>query len=415
MEKASEINERLKQGICKIIVGDIWATAFLYRTGYLMSVGHIFENARAQTEIRVLFLNGEETKACLVYSVYDRKNGRDFSILELKKSQIKAKVLPISLSKYSGGKVATMGAGEVLNNFSSAEGEIVGELSIDKDEYLIKICSEQLGQAGFSGAPIFSLKDNAVIGIQCEATANDLGAEKNTVLAFPLERLKEDNISQLYMKAKSKVKASEYIENYLLPVFGRSLLGLEHSDNLDAYMRCIVVKLLWKEGERFTVFVAKNANNTIVPAIRKHHLTRKLKYGIVGGMIKANVPIIYDFVNEKCYQLDLGGIGRESSIVKKGTRGACEDRIALLVAPIRNCDGETMGVLSFDFFEVQNKEKNIIEIINKSPSELGRILYLSELYAQTIAQLLLNEYVVDVDFLTVQPHREDKGKGDTVT
>ena len=131
-------------------------------------------------------------------------------------------------------------------------------------------------------------------------------------------------------------------------------------------------------------------------------------------MLKANVPIIYDFVNEKCYQLDLGGIGRESLIVKKNARGAREDRIALLVAPIRNKNGETMGVLSFDFFEVQNQEKNIIEIISKSPSEVGRILYLSELYAQTIAQLLLNEYIVDVDFLKVQPQHSREQKGGTV-
>lgn len=414
MEKAGEIVERLKQGVCKIVLDEKWATAFLYRANYLMSVGHIFENTEIQSNIHVSFLSGEEADAQLIYSVYDKQNSRDFSILKLKQSLVKTKALPISLLKYTGGKIVTVGVGEILKNFSSAEGEIIGELSISKNEYLIKICSEQLGQAGFSGAPIFSVKANAVIGIQCEAVINDLGAERDTVLAFPLERLKEDNVIKLYIEEKSKVKASEYIENYLLPVFGRSLLGLEHSDNLEAYMRCIVVKLLWKEGERFTVFAAKNSNNSIVPAIRKHHATRKLKYGIVGGMLKANVPIIYDFVNEKCYQLDLGGIGRESLIVKKNARGAREDRIALLVAPIRNKNGETMGVLSFDFFEVQNQEKNIIEIISKSPSEVGRILYLSELYAQTIAQLLLNEYIVDVDFLKVQPQHSREQKGGTV-
>ena len=167
-------------------------------------------------------------------------------------------------------------------------------------------------------------------------------------------------------------------------------------------MRCIIVKLVHESDKRFTVFVAKNSNDTIITSIRKHHKTRRMKYGIVGGMIKANVPIIYDFVNDKCYQLDLGGISRESNLFNKNTRGAREDRIALLVAPIRNPEGKIVGVLSFDFFPVQNPKKNIIEII-KDPAERGRILYMSELYAQTLSQILLNKYEMDIDFLNVQP------------
>ena len=73
-----------------------------------------------------------------------------------------------------------------------------------------------------------------------------------------------------------------------------------------------------------------------------------------------------------------------------------------MVAPIRNPEGKIVGVLSFDFFPVQNPKKNIIEII-KDPAERGRILYMSELYAQTLSQILLNKYEMDIDFLNVQP------------
>lgn len=403
MEKIANTIEQIKQSVCRIEIEDHYAIAFLFKEGYLLSVGHIFEKTNPESHICAYFINEKKVEVELLYSIYDQSRGRDYSILRLSQNIENTFPLPISLSKYTGGKIATIGFGEVLNSFSSAEGEVVGEHIIRSNEYLLKICSGQLGQVGFSGAPIFSFEDQAVIAIQCEATINEVGAERDTALAFPLERLIEDPIALNHVVGKKKVKASEYIENYLLPAFGRSLLCLEHSDNLDAYMRCIIVKLIPEKNQRFTVFVAKNSNNTIIPAIRKHHATRKMRYGVVGGMIKANVPIIYDFVNDKCYQLDLGGTGRESVILNKKNKGAREDRIALLVAPIRDNDGEIVGVLSFDFFPVQNQEKNIIRIINKNSSELGRILYLSELYAQVISQLLLYDYTVDVDFLKAKP------------
>ena len=119
-------------------------------------------------------------------------------------------------------------------------------------------------------------------------------------------------------------------------------------------------------------------------------------------MIKANVPIIYDFLNDKCYQLDLGGTSKESNVLTQKTKGAKENRIALLVAPIRDADSRIIGVLSFDFFPVQNPKKNIVEII-KDPVERGRILYMAELYAQTLSQILLKNLEIDIDFLNVTP------------
>lgn len=397
-----EVIQRIKRAICRLIVGDKYATGFFIEKGYILSVGHLFPDINSPMRIFAQFIDGTRMEVELISRVYNKQRGEDFAILNPEYEKENLEFLPISLEENLEGEVVSIGCGEVLKDFSSAKGEILGGDFINNKDYLLKIHSKELGQLGFSGAPIFSLKRQAVVAIQCEATINEVGAERDTVLAFPLNRLAEEKKVLHYIINKPTIAKSEYIEKYMLPIFGKSILGLSHTDNLDAYMRCIIVKLLPKEEKRFTVFVAQNSNN-ILSAARNHHKTRPMKYGVVGGMLKAKVPIIYDFVNEKCYQLDLGGMGKESNVVKKGNRGAQEDRIALLVAPIRDENENIVGVLSFDFFSVQNKEKNIVEIINKNSTDVGRILYLSELYAQTVSKVLLCECVEDIDFLTIAP------------
>ncbi|MEY8389267.1 serine protease [Oscillospiraceae bacterium 38-13] len=408
MEEERKYKQLIEQSVCKIMVsGAVCVTAFAISKIHLLSVGHAFESYDGFSLLTAEFVNGNSLQVKVLNHKYDHERGIDYAILEIAgdvDSQVNP--LPISFPERASGKFISLGIGKLLSGFSDAEGSIIGNYFIQGSnscEYLFKLSSGQAGQSGFSGAPIFALENNAVIAIQCEATIADIGAERDTVLAFPLKRLLDDPVMSRYRQQRPSIKERYFIENHLLPVFGRSLIGLEHSDNLDAYMRCIVVKLIPERDIRFTVFVAKNTNNTIIPAIRKHHQTRKMRYGIVGGMIRANVPVIYDFKNDKCYQLDLGGRGIESDVVNKKTRGAKERRIALLVAPIRNSAGEVVGVLSFDFFSVENPKKDVVEIITKSPSELGRILYLSESYAQTLSQLLLNHYEVDIDFSCIQP------------
>ena len=235
----------------------------------------------------------------------------------------------------------------MLDGFTDAEGTIVDTHFIEgSKKFFFKLSSEQVGQLGFSGAPIFAIADKSVVAIQCEASIVDIGAERDTAFAFPLCQLLDDSVAHKYIELRRPIKERDFIEKHLLPAFGRSLLCLEHSDNLDAYMRCIVVRLVPENDIRFTVFVAKSSSDTFIPAIRKHHLTRKMRYGIVGGMLKANVPVIYDFKKDKCYQLDLGGRGSVSDVVNKKNRGAKEQRIALLVAPIRNLERDVVGVLS---------------------------------------------------------------------
>lgn len=402
MEQEREYHRLIEGAICKINDGhDFIATAFTVNQNYLISTGHAFMMYQIGTCFKAKFLNSFSYRVKLIENAYSKENAIDYAILKFEEPSHNTTSLPISFPSRFSGNYTSAGYGETLHDLSSVTGKIIGSYYINDKEYLLKACSGQAGESGFSGSPIFSLEDNSVIAVQCEATIKDIGSERDTILAFPFCRFPE-HIVQNYLHSRPSIHVKTFIEEFLLPSFGRSLLCLEHSDNLDAYMRCIIVKLLYQSDERCTVFVAKNSNDPILPVLRRHHKTRKLKYGIVGGMIKANVPIIYDFLNDKCYQLDLGGTSKESNVLTQKTKGAKENRIALLVAPIRDADSRIIGVLSFDFFPVQNPKKNIVEII-KDPVERGRILYMAELYAQTLSQILLKNLEIDIDFLNVTP------------
>ena len=403
MEHEREHQQLIEKAVCRIeINNDSSVTAFVINSNHLITVGHAFTGQSAGSSFKATFINGSYSYATLVECAYDSEQLIDYAFLEFEETPSNIKAMPISFSTSYFGDYVSGGFGKTLNKLSNVKGEILGNYYHSDRVFLLKASSAQAGEVGYSGSPIFSLKENSVVAIQTEATNNDTGAERDTILAFPLCRLPQ-NLVDKYFQSRPIIGTKTFLEKYLLPSFGKALICLEHSDNLDAYMRCIVVKLLYQTEERFTVFVAKSSGDTIVPTLRRHHKTRKIKYGIVGGMLKANVPIVYDFVNDKCYQLDLGGTSKESNVLTKKTKGAKEDRIALLVAPIRDSDRKIVGVLSFDFFPAQNPKKNIVEII-KNPVERGRILYMAELYAQTLAQLLLNKYEEDIDFINITPN-----------
>ena len=403
MEQKREWRRIIEDATCEILIDNKFCSmGFVVGQGYLFSVGHPFENLDSKETIIAQFIDESKYEGKLLVREYDRENGIDYAILKLLDESVPITPIPISLNNNCLGDFISFGTGETLGSPSFVEGRIVGPCYIEnKKKYLYKLSSKQAKQKGFSGSPIFSITNNAVIAIQCEATMNDMGAERDTVLAFPLARIANTPIMKEIIFYKTPMKISSFVEEFFLPMVGRSLLGLGHSDNLDAYMRCIVVKLLPEQDTRFTVFVANRSRNSIVPIVRKHKKTRKMDYGVVGGMLKENVPIIYDFHNYKCYQLGLG-VSMESNALNKTTKGAKENRIALLVAPIRNEDNEIKGVLSFDFFPVGDSKNNIIEII-KNKTELDRILWLAELYAQTLSKILLYDMKNDVDFMRVRP------------
>ena len=404
MEKTINYMKQMEESVCKISIDKkVCGMAFIVSGNFLLSAGHIFANLNSNQLITAEFLDGTQASLNLLHYRYDKNHLIDYAILNMESNFSKNKGLPMAFPKNITGKFIALGNGKILPGFSNSQGEITGLYLKSEDEFMIKLSSKEQGQEGFSGAPIFSIACGAVIGIQSEMTIKDSGAERDTSLAFPLYRLKDDVIAMQYICQRPKIKLSSFVEDYLLPIFGRSLLRLGHSDNLDAYMRCIVVKLDPEQDIRFTVLAAKTSKDTFSAFIREHYNTRKLHYGVIGGMLKANVPIIYDFENDICYQLDLGGTSSVCTILNKKTKGIREKRIALLVAPIRKADGEIIGVLSFDFFPVQNKEKDITEIVKNDKTELARILYCAELYAETLSQLLLCNMEQDIEFEHLLP------------
>lgn len=201
-------------------------------------------------------------------------------------------------------------------------------------------------------------------------------------------------------------KLSEFIEQYLLPTYCLSILELQHSDNLEAYMRCIVVKYTKDGKNRFTVFSAKNSIDIlgIVQKVRGTKRIRPKNYGVIGVMNKEKVPIFYDFENKQCHALSLGGNAEKISCPKN--MGSKDKRIALMVAPMFY-NNEIVGVLSFDFFQTDSENKNILKRIEKDDKELGRILYSASLFAATTMEVLASEFDRDVDYLDLDRKEED--------
>lgn len=201
-------------------------------------------------------------------------------------------------------------------------------------------------------------------------------------------------------------KLSEFVEQYLLPTYCSSILELQHSDNLEAYVRCIVVKYTKDGKNRFTVFSAKNSID-ILGIVQKVRGTKKMRpknYGVIGTMNKVKVPIFYDFENKECYALSLGGNAEKIACPKN--MGSKDKRIALMVAPMFY-NNEIVGVLSFDFFQTDLENKNILKRIKKDEKELSRILYSASLFAATTMEVLASEFDRDVDYLSLDRKEEE--------
>lgn len=220
------------------------------------------------------------------------------------------------------------------------------------------------------------------------------------------ERTVELETDSKYQIKKGR-KLSEFIEQYLLPTYCLSILELQHSDNLEAYVRCIVVKYTKDGKNRFTVFSAKNSID-ILGIVQKVRGTKKIRprnYGVIGTMNKEKVPIFYDFENKQCYALSLGGNAEKISCPKN--MGSKDKRIALMVAPMFY-NNEIVGVLSFDFFQTDSENKNVLKRIEKDEKELGRILYSASLFAATTMEVLASEFDRDVDYLDLDRKEEEE-------
>ena len=106
-------------------------------------------------------------------------------------------------------------------------------------------------------------------------------------------------------------------------------------------------------------------------------------------MNSQNVTVLCDFKNKKCYKISLSGEAQAVDVDFDKDAGDREERIALLVSPIRDSNKKIIGLLSFDFFEQNDTSRDIVEIISKNPSELDRLIFHSTYYADVISQALI--------------------------
>jgi len=395
------------------INNNLVGTAWLCNKQYMITAGHLFQNDHCCSivfnEKRDTTQRSKEYKAEVLYSKNIDENGVDFAILKLEEV-VEREYLPLQTNKvnYNDANIISFGYGKTCSG--SATGKILGPHFCGQNTNLelIKINSQQLGEFGYSGSAIFDTKIEKVIGIQIEATENG-SKECNTVLAYPIYRLCEEcslieEFSSCIIPQKNNevkkndftrknglietayVWSCDFIENHFLPLLAISILNLHHHDNLDAYVRCVIVKL--QKKTRRTVYEARNISN-ISNGIRTKHSCRDRNYGVVGIMLEQNVTVFCDFKNRECYKLSLSGESQKINIDFTTKAGDQEERIALLVSPIKNKKNQIIGVLSFDFF-AQKNSKDIIQIISEDTSELDRLIFHSTYYADVISEAISN-------------------------
>lgn len=415
MEKRDAVRTRLKDATaCVCVRNEPVCTAFVVSEHYLVSSGHSFTALASGTKISVRFFDGAEYPVSVALCRFSEKDGADFAFLRCGAGLENRPALPMLPAGVKSGEVELFGLSRQLGDvLTPASGRISGiqQISGAQGTYHLKIQSSDAGQYGFSGSPIYHVEKNGVVGIQSQATDNDVGAESATVLAFPAARIYADKDPEVAgilreMKSYPPLSKRKHIEQQLLPTFGRLILNLDCTDRLDAYMRCVVVKFLPEERKRFTLLVAEGERgDPLYTVYRPTHRTRNMNYGIVGGAIRAGVSIIYDFEHDVCYKRGLGGSAEKTDIVGKKTRGTKDNRIALLVAPVLDQNRQAVGVLSFDFFPTQKEGKSITHMISsdKDGEYLSRILYYADEFAAILAAQLLYDIEDDIDFYAAQP------------
>ena len=415
----SNCRDILADATAAVYISDqIVGTAWLCSNRYLITAGHFCSNtSHVYVSFNENLKSGKKSKKYTAEVIYSKEieiSGVDFAILKLECDTDK-NFLPIEKDKvkYNGQTIISYGYGSDCSG--AAEGRVLGSHNCcqNKMQELIKIESNQLISIGYSGAAIFDISLGKVIGIQIESVSSN-GREKNTALAFPMYRLYQEckNITEFTTALNWNVDtltineldientvvknigvwSKEFIENHLLPLLAISILNLQRQDNLDAYVRCIIVK--YEKKKRYTVYEAKSNDRALynlTEDIRKKNNKsrgRSRDYGVVGVMNQQNVTVLCDFKNKKFYKISLSGGAELVNMDFDENAGEREGRIALLVSPIRDSSKKIIGLLSFDFFAQNDANKDIVEIIQKNSLELDRLIFHSTYYAEVISKAL---------------------------
>ncbi len=189
MEKVEdELKQALYSACCTIQVNkQVIGTGWVASKCCVISAGHLFAEIRKGASIKAQFTNNYECNLVIDKCEYCKDPLIDYAILRPCSGEVSIMPLKISESYSLSGKFLTCGYGRTLAALSHAEGRIIGFGGKTENKHLLKLSSSQCGDLGYSGNPIYSIVDDAVIAIQSETSKQNVGAERDTIIAYPLK------------------------------------------------------------------------------------------------------------------------------------------------------------------------------------------------------------------------------------
>lgn len=187
------VDDLLAQATCALLIdGKVKGTAWLVSDeGHLLTAGHLLGMDKPRDEVEVRFAEDVPREAHRIQWGYQQEMGVDFAVLKLASPLPDRHPLPVSLAKSVTGTFRLHGYGKTLKDRSVGAGEFIGLFDPQNSpgNRLFELDSKQLGEAGYSGAAVFSDELQRVVAVQTEATKAIAGPGRDTILAMPLYRI----------------------------------------------------------------------------------------------------------------------------------------------------------------------------------------------------------------------------------
>jgi tetratricopeptide (TPR) repeat protein len=292
---SSSSGSMIDQAICAILIdGQIRGTAWLVTdTGHLLTAAHILGTSNPVNRVEIRFAEDIPREAYKIQWDYQPETGTDFAVLKLTHPPAKHYPLPISLAReVVGGDFRSCGYGVTLQDRSEGTGSFVG--IFDPQDFpgnrLFRLRSQELGEGGYSGAPIFSEALQAVVALQIESVIRKVGAGRDTILAMPIYRIAQrwELLQHINTAAALDISASSQSRPDDL-LFNTTVARLDHfvgrRKELDALQQ-IVLTANPQTVEITVLHGMAGAGKTSLVT----ELTHQLSHQFPGGILWADLP-----------------------------------------------------------------------------------------------------------------------------
>lgn len=245
--------------------------------GWIITAGHVFledgaislaneekiREGALEGQLHITFPDTDRLSARLLYAEKDNQKGSDFAVLCVEEGGGKIAPMPVNVTeRYWNGEVSILGIGSADYKYAKpasgyAEGGMVDIIEgVDLFQHII---CENAVQKGYSGAPVFSAKANAVIAIQSMASVpvrldeqKEISpAEQREVYAMPIWQM---------------IKRFPELEKHL-NIFKRPFSGRDVQDLLWRYTR--------KQDSGNAPFSEETIDETILPSVTEEEERRK--------------------------------------------------------------------------------------------------------------------------------------------